>query len=303
MAGSGSASSSTHHHYRSPFGDTTLTKVFVGGLAWETPTEKMRLYFEQFGEILEAVIITDKNTGKSKGYGFVTFRDPEAAKRAVADANPVIDGRRANCNIAAAGRPRQSPPRGRGQGQSGQVYFPGAQDGSSYNPVQGPLVAPPPVPASVPVMYPSYGYTAYNPEYGYNQAAAAAMYSQQLQQQAQYYQQMYGSAAGASSTSPTMPPPPHPFYYAYSMQAAAAARAAAGGRTGVAFPPTMPPPQLAAQRGQGPFLYYSSPSSSLNPSPTGLHSSFQPQPQQQAPASSDSGRHQQLPAQIGKHHS
>lgn len=59
-------------HYRSQFGDTTLTKVFVGGLAWETPTEDMRRYFEQFGEILEAVIITDKNTGKSKGYGFVS---------------------------------------------------------------------------------------------------------------------------------------------------------------------------------------------------------------------------------------
>lgn len=62
-----------HHQYRSPFGDTTYTKVFVGGLAWETPTEKMRAYFDQFGEILEAVIITDKNTAKSKGYGFVSF--------------------------------------------------------------------------------------------------------------------------------------------------------------------------------------------------------------------------------------
>lgn len=58
-------------HYRSQFGDTTFTKVFVGGLAWETPTDEMRRYFEQFGEILEAVIIADKNTGKSKGYGFV----------------------------------------------------------------------------------------------------------------------------------------------------------------------------------------------------------------------------------------
>lgn len=57
--------------HRSQFGDTTFTKLFVGGLAWETPTEEMRKYFEQFGDILEAVIITDKNTGKSKGYGFV----------------------------------------------------------------------------------------------------------------------------------------------------------------------------------------------------------------------------------------
>ncbi|KAJ0695363.1 putative RNA recognition motif domain, nucleotide-binding alpha-beta plait domain superfamily [Helianthus annuus] len=90
-------------HYQSPFGDTTLTKVFVGGLAWETPVEEMRTYFEQFGHILEAVIIMDKITGKSKGYGFVTYDDAESAKRACNDPNPMIDGRRANCNIASQG--------------------------------------------------------------------------------------------------------------------------------------------------------------------------------------------------------
>lgn len=60
------------------FGDTTFTKVFVGGLAWETQRDTMRRHFEQFGDILEAVVITDKNTGRSKGYGFVsTFFDTE----------------------------------------------------------------------------------------------------------------------------------------------------------------------------------------------------------------------------------
>ena len=58
------------------FGDTTYTKVFVGGLAWETQKETMKKYFEQFGEILEAVVITDKATGRSKGYGFVCFSSP-----------------------------------------------------------------------------------------------------------------------------------------------------------------------------------------------------------------------------------
>lgn len=56
------------------FGDTTFTKVFVGGLAWETHKEGMRAYFQQFGDILEAVVITDKNTGRSKGYGFVSSK-------------------------------------------------------------------------------------------------------------------------------------------------------------------------------------------------------------------------------------
>ncbi|XP_024029303.1 probable RNA-binding protein ARP1 [Morus notabilis] len=90
------------------FGDTTLTKVFVGGLAWETPKEAMREHFVKYGEILEAVIISDKVTGRSKGYGFVTFKEAEAAKKACEDAAPIINGRRANCNLASLGarRPR-----------------------------------------------------------------------------------------------------------------------------------------------------------------------------------------------------
>ncbi|XP_039041971.1 probable RNA-binding protein ARP1 [Hibiscus syriacus] len=101
------------------FGDTTLTKVFVGGLAWETPQEAMRRHFQKYGEILEAVIISDKLTGRSKGYGFVTFKDAEAANKACEDPAPVINGRRANCNIASLGarRPRSAsaaPPPQRG---------------------------------------------------------------------------------------------------------------------------------------------------------------------------------------------
>ncbi|PKI53906.1 RNA-binding protein 38-like [Punica granatum] len=90
-------------------GDTTFTKIFVGGLAWETRRDTMRCYFEQFGEILEAVVISDKNTGKSKGYGFVTFRDPESARRACENPCPVIDGRRANCNLASLGAQKNRP--------------------------------------------------------------------------------------------------------------------------------------------------------------------------------------------------
>lgn len=62
-----------HHLLNSPFGDTTFTKVFVGGLAWETKSETLRRHFEQYGDIFEAVVISDKNTGRSKGYGFVSI--------------------------------------------------------------------------------------------------------------------------------------------------------------------------------------------------------------------------------------
>lgn len=70
------AASSSGSPYRSRFGDTTLTKVFVGGLAWETPSEGLRQHFEQYGDILEAVVITDRLTGRSKGYGFVSLSSP-----------------------------------------------------------------------------------------------------------------------------------------------------------------------------------------------------------------------------------
>lgn len=95
--------------------DTALTKVFVGGLAWETQTEALRDYFHKFGDIVEAVIITDKLTGRSKGYGFVTFKEAEAAKKACEDSAPVINGRKGNCNLAFLGARRSgvgkiSPP-------------------------------------------------------------------------------------------------------------------------------------------------------------------------------------------------
>ncbi|KAF0913356.1 hypothetical protein E2562_022158 [Oryza meyeriana var. granulata] len=89
-------------------GDTTFTKLFVGGLAWETRRNVVRCHFEQFGEIVEAVIIADKHTGRSKGYGFVTFRDPEGA--ALQDPTPTIDGRKANCNLAAFGTAQRVHP-------------------------------------------------------------------------------------------------------------------------------------------------------------------------------------------------
>ncbi|XP_028790651.1 probable RNA-binding protein ARP1 [Neltuma alba] len=130
------------------FGDTTLTKVFVGGLAWETPKDAMREHFQKYGEILEAVIISDKATGRSKGYGFVTFKEAEAAKKACEDPTPVINGRRANCNLASLGarRPRStntSPPRqqasnGGGPGASQNAPPPPANHGPWYYPVGTP---------------------------------------------------------------------------------------------------------------------------------------------------------------------
>ncbi|XP_074590824.1 uncharacterized protein LOC141846685 [Curcuma longa] len=182
-SGSASSSSSGFHFFNSPFGDTTYTKVFVGGLAWETRSEGLRRHFQQFGEILEAVVITDKNTGRSKGYGFVTFRDPESARGACADPTPVIDGRRANCNLASLGRPRPFPSLG--------VY---PRSGIYYGGVsvqRGPYVGSPAHQQSVPfsyqegLPYPPYSYNLYGPEYTYPQN----LYNSYT---GQHYVQLYG---------------------------------------------------------------------------------------------------------------
>ncbi|KAL9995725.1 putative RNA recognition motif domain, nucleotide-binding alpha-beta plait domain superfamily [Helianthus debilis subsp. tardiflorus] len=166
-----------------PFGDTTLTKVFVGGLAWETQKEAMRDHFEKFGDILEAVIISDKTTGRSKGYGFVTFKQPESAKKACEDPTPVINGRRANCNLASLGARRQrtltvvppSPPPPPHQ-QSGANVIVGPRSGSAGTVTPPPVShvqwyyppTPPPPPAS------PYHHQATLPYYGYAPAAYVA---------------------------------------------------------------------------------------------------------------------------------
>lgn len=52
--------------------DTTWTKLFVGGLPYHTTDKSLREHFSVFGDIEEAVVITDRQTGKSRGYGFVS---------------------------------------------------------------------------------------------------------------------------------------------------------------------------------------------------------------------------------------
>jgi hypothetical protein len=59
------------------------SKVFVGGLSWETSDAKLRQYFENYGEVLEAFVSYDKNTGRPRGFGFVVFASPSVADKVV----------------------------------------------------------------------------------------------------------------------------------------------------------------------------------------------------------------------------
>ena len=58
------------------------SKVFVGGLAWATDDNSLRAAFEAFGTVTEAKVITDRETGRSRGFAFVTFENAEQAAAA-----------------------------------------------------------------------------------------------------------------------------------------------------------------------------------------------------------------------------
>ncbi|MBA0686012.1 hypothetical protein Goari_013642 [Gossypium aridum] len=145
------------------FNDTTFTKIFIGGLAWETQRDTIRRYFEQFGEILEAVVITDKTTGRSKGYGFVTFKDPEAAMRACQNPAPIIDRKRANCNLASLGA-QKTPPMisQQGAGRFRPAHGPGLTAPPSYHGSSSAYIQQPTCQYSIP--YSAYGYTGFSQE-------------------------------------------------------------------------------------------------------------------------------------------
>lgn len=83
--------------------DLTQRKLFIRGLGWETTTDKLRNIFSQYGELEEAAVILDKATGKSKGYGFITFKHIDGAMQALKEPSKKIDGRMTVTQLAAAG--------------------------------------------------------------------------------------------------------------------------------------------------------------------------------------------------------
>lgn len=83
--------------------DPALRKLFVRGLAWNTTSETLCAAFQEHGEIEEGAVIFDKATGKSRGYGFITYKDMESAQRALKAPGKMIDGRMAVCNLASEG--------------------------------------------------------------------------------------------------------------------------------------------------------------------------------------------------------
>jgi cold-inducible RNA-binding protein len=76
-------------------------KLFVGSLSWDTNDAGLREAFAAHGEVEEAVVINDRDTGRSRGFGFVTFADDSAADKAVAAMNGTeLDGRTIRVDVA-----------------------------------------------------------------------------------------------------------------------------------------------------------------------------------------------------------
>ena len=77
------------------------TKLFVGGLSWGTDDNGLRAAFEDFGEVVDAKVVTDRETGRSRGFGFVTFASADQAREAIEGMNNAeLDGRTLTVNEA-----------------------------------------------------------------------------------------------------------------------------------------------------------------------------------------------------------
>src|SRR6478735_5509195 len=83
--------------------------IYVSNLSFNVQDEDLREYFEEYGEVSSAKIITDKFTNRSRGFGFVEMSDDAAAEKAIAELNGAsVDGRTISVTVA---RPREEKPR------------------------------------------------------------------------------------------------------------------------------------------------------------------------------------------------
>merc|ERR1711974_437173 len=87
--------------------DINPSRLFIGGLSWGTDENKLKEAFESFGEVRHVRVVVNRETGRSRGFGFVTFQSPEdAAAAAETMHDKELDGRRLSVSYA-----RNSPQR------------------------------------------------------------------------------------------------------------------------------------------------------------------------------------------------
>ena len=106
-------------------------KLYVGGLSYNTTQDSLRSYFERVGDVATVTVITDRETGRSKGFGFVEMTTEEAAQAAIDKYNgQELDGRRITVNEAKPQAPRSNGGGGgRGFGGGGGNSYGGGNRG------------------------------------------------------------------------------------------------------------------------------------------------------------------------------
>ncbi len=93
-------------------------RLFVGGLSWDTDDHGLREAFSRFGTVEDSKVITDRETGRSRGFGFVTFSNEDDGRQAIEQMNgQELDGRSLTVNEA---QERQQRGGGGGGGGGGR---------------------------------------------------------------------------------------------------------------------------------------------------------------------------------------
>jgi len=105
--------------------------IYVSNLSFNVQDEDLKDFFTEYGEVTSAKVITDKFTGKSRGFGFVEMNDDEAAKKAIAELDQAtVEGR--NIRVMEA-KPKEEKPARTGGGGSFRSNGGGGYSGGGYN--------------------------------------------------------------------------------------------------------------------------------------------------------------------------
>lgn len=93
--------------------DCMANKLYVGNLNFRTDEQMLSSLFSQFGQVESAVVIKDRETQRSKGFGFVTFTEEQSLQKAIDALNgKEVDGRKIRVSVAEERPPRQNRPAG-----------------------------------------------------------------------------------------------------------------------------------------------------------------------------------------------
>ncbi|MBI4465692.1 MAG: RNA-binding protein [Acidobacteria bacterium] len=96
-----------------------MKNLFVGNMSFQTTESELRAMFEPFGEITRIQVMTDRDTGRARGFAFVDMANDEAAAKAIAALNgKEVDGRALNVNEARPKTERSGPQYGGGGGRN-----------------------------------------------------------------------------------------------------------------------------------------------------------------------------------------